>query len=77
MDIHNSAGLKSLAVLLSAMLSLTGCAGNANSQQDTSEQAPASSTAESAPETPDSSEANSMTSLEVIRAMGNGINPVS
>ncbi len=74
MDIINSLGSKSLALLLSAILSLTGCAGNENSRQDGTEQAPDSSSAESVPETPDSSEANSMTSLEVIRAMGNGIN---
>lgn len=74
MDIIYSLGSKSLALLLSAILSLTGCAGNANSRQDGPGQAPDSSTAESVPEIPDSSEANSMTSLEVIRAMGNGIN---
>ena len=73
MGIINSLGSKGLALLLSAILSLIGCAENENSQQDDPGQAPDSSTAESVPETPDSSEVNSMTALEVIRAMGNGI----
>lgn len=75
MDILNSVGAKSLAVILSAMLALTSCTGNSSTPSESQGQADStSSAAESTAETPASTEANSMTSLEVIRAMGNGIN---
>lgn len=58
-----------IAPLMSVILAMSGCSGKTNSEPDSS------------PETPSTSEAvltespaNEMTSLDVIRAMGNGIN---
>lgn len=60
-----------IAAILSAVMTLTGCSGGTNPGEGT----PADSSAsESSGTADDSTEANNMTSLEVIRAMGNGIN---
>lgn len=63
--------IRKTAPLLSLILALTGCSGSTSSESgDVGGQSTDSSiTEQAAPE-----EANSMTSLEVIRAMGNGIN---
>ena len=77
MNLSNFAGSKGLAVILAAALSMTGCSGGSSSLPESSVQSDAEtpdSAAESTPGAQASTEANSMTSLEVIRAMGNGIN---
>ena len=59
-----------IAAVLSAIMTLTGCSGGSAP----SETAPGGGTTESSSASTDTDEANTMTSLEVIRAMGNGIN---
>ena len=69
-------GSKGLAVILAAVLAMTGCSGNNTSLTENSVQSDVSTpdASGSAPDAQTPAEANSMTSLEVIRAMGNGIN---
>lgn len=69
-------GSKGLAVILAAVLAMTGCSGNNTSLTENSVQSDVSTpdASGSAPDSQTPAEANSMTSLEVIRAMGNGIN---
>lgn len=59
-----------ISAVLSAMLALTGCSGKTASNSSGTSEAASAETTESAADT----EENNMTSLEVIRAMGNGIN---
>ena len=59
-----------ISAVLSAMLALTGCSGKTASNSGGTSEAASAETTESAADT----EENNMTSLEVIRAMGNGIN---
>lgn len=59
-----------ISAVLSAMLALTGCSGKTASNSGGTSEAASAETTESAADT----EKNNMTSLEVIRAMGNGIN---
>lgn len=59
-----------ISAVLSAMLTLTGCSGKTASNSSGTSEAASAETTESAADT----EENNMTSLEVIRAMGNGIN---
>lgn len=59
-----------ISAVLSAMLALTGCSGKTASNPGGTSEAASAETTESAADT----EENNMTSLEVIRAMGNGIN---
>lgn len=59
-----------LSAVLSAMLALNGCSGKTASNSGGTSEAASAETTESAADT----EENNMTSLEVIRAMGNGIN---
>ena len=69
-------GSMGLAVILAAVLAMTGCSGNNTSLTENSVQSDVSTpdASGSAPDAQTPAEANSMTSLEVIRAMGNGIN---
>lgn len=59
-----------IAAVLSAIMTLTGCSGGSAPSETT----PGGGTSESSSASTDTDEANTMTSLEVIRAMGNGIN---
>lgn len=59
-----------LSAVLSAMLALNGCSGKTASNSGGTSEAASAKTTEGAADT----EENNMTSLEVIRAMGNGIN---
>lgn len=59
-----------ISAVLSAMLALTGYSGKTASNSGGTSEAASAETTESAVDT----EENNMTSLEVIRAMGNGIN---
>jgi hypothetical protein len=59
-----------ISAVLSAMLALTGYSGKTASNSGGTSEAASAETTESAADT----EKNNMTSLEVIRAMGNGIN---
>lgn len=59
-----------ISAVLSAMLALTGYSGKTASNSGGTSEAASAETTESAADT----EENNMTSLEVIRAMGNGIN---
>lgn len=59
-----------ISAVLSAMLALTGCSGKTASNSGGTSEAASAETTESAADT----EKNNMTALEVIRAMGNGIN---
>lgn len=59
-----------ISAVLSAMLALTGYSGTTASNSGGTSEAASAETTESAADT----EENNMTSLEVIRAMGNGIN---
>ncbi len=59
-----------LSAVLSAMLALNGCSGKTASNSGGTSEAASAETTEGAADT----EENNMTSLEVIRAMGNGIN---
>ncbi len=68
---QTSAILKSgVAAVLAAIMTLTGCSGGNSASEST----PGNTTSESTSDPSAASETNSMTSLEVIRAMGNGIN---
>ena len=59
-----------ISAVLSAMLALTGYSGKTASNSGGTSEATSAETTESAADT----EENNMTALEVIRAMGNGIN---
>lgn len=59
-----------IAAVLSSIMTLTGCSGGSAPSETT----PGGGTSESSSASTDTDEANTMTSLEVIRAMGNGIN---
>lgn len=59
-----------ISAVLSALLALTACSGKTASNSGGTSEAASAETTESAADT----EENNMTSLEVIRAMGNGIN---
>lgn len=74
MSIFSTAGIKGLAALLAATLALTGCTDNSTSQTGSSSQDNISSDVSSVVDVAVPEEANTLTSLEVIRAMGNGIN---
>ncbi len=58
-----------IAPLMSVILAMAGCSGKTNSEPDSSSETPSTSEAVLT-----ESPANEMTSLDVIRAMGNGIN---
>ncbi len=58
-----------IAPLMSVILAMSGCSGKTNSEPDSSSETPSTSEAVLT-----ESPANEMTSLDVIRAMGNGIN---
>ncbi|MDY4588511.1 MAG: glycoside hydrolase family 5 protein [Oscillospiraceae bacterium] len=73
MRLHNFTK-PALAAVLAGVLALTGCQNSDENQESTSDQAASAADQGNTPSDADTSEGNTMTSLEVIREMGNGIN---
>ena len=73
MRLHNFTK-PALAAVLACVLALTGCQNSDENQESTSDQAASAADQGNTPSDADTSEGNTMTSLEVIREMGNGIN---
>lgn len=73
MRLHNFTK-PALAAVLAGVLALTGCQNSDENQESTSDQATSAADQGNTPSDADTSEGNTMTSLEVIREMGNGIN---
>lgn len=73
MRLHNFTK-PALAAVLAGVLALTGCQNSDENQESTSDQATSAADQGNTPSDADTSEVNTMTSLEVIREMGNGIN---
>ena len=73
MRLHNFTK-PALAAVLACVLALTGCQNSDENQESTSDQDASAADQGNTPSDADTSEGNTMTSLEVIREMGNGIN---
>lgn len=73
MRLHNFTK-PALAAVLAGVLALTGCQNSDENKESTSDQTTSAAEQVNTPSDADTSEGNTMTSLEVIREMGNGIN---
>lgn len=73
MRLHNFTK-PALAAALACVMALTGCQNSDENKESTSDQTTSAAEQVNTPSDADTSEGNTMTSLEVIRKMGNGIN---